>query len=136
MQELQLFKAYKISIHLYCGSHVGSQKSAYQPIFPYNIIENCPTSLARNSVFVGPYKFKFVTETHCMHGVIGYTKIWSKLIIICKVMFLMTSYANHQYCYGAPNGSKIVFGKGDTSLEIELLLVDSKVLLWRSRRFY
>ena len=66
MQELQLFKVQKIFIRLYCGSHVGGQKSAYQPIFPYNIIENSPTSLAPNSVFVGPNKFKFGTETCCM----------------------------------------------------------------------
>ena len=34
-----------------------------QPIFPYNIIENSPTSFASNSVFVGLNNFKFGTET-------------------------------------------------------------------------
>ena len=37
-----------------------------QPIFPYNIIENSPTSFARNSVFVGPNDFEFGTETRFM----------------------------------------------------------------------
>ena len=53
-------------MHLYCGSHVGRQKRAYQPIFPSYITENFPTSLACNSVFIGPNKFKFGTETPCM----------------------------------------------------------------------
>ena len=30
--------------------------------------------------------------------------------------------------YGAPNGSKIVFGKGDTSSKIEILLAESEIL--------
>ena len=55
-----------MSIHLYHGSHVGGQKNGHQPIFPYDIIENSPTSLAHNSVFKGPDNFKFGTETHCM----------------------------------------------------------------------
>ena len=52
--------------------------------------------------------------------------------------------------YGAPNGSKIVFwkgryffrdrdtscGKGDTSSEIEILLVESQILFKKSRYFY
>ena len=54
------------SIHLYCSSYVGRQKSAYQPIFPYNITENSLTSLVHNSVFISPSKFKFGTETRCM----------------------------------------------------------------------
>ena len=40
-----MFKVRKIPIHLYCSSHVGGQKNAHQPIFPYNIIENSPYSL-------------------------------------------------------------------------------------------
>ena len=32
-----------------------------------------------------------------LYGLIGYNKNWGKLIIICMVIFLMTSYANHQY---------------------------------------
>ena len=40
--------------------------SAHQPILPYNIIENPPTSLAHNSVFIGPNNFKFGTETRFM----------------------------------------------------------------------
>ena len=34
-----------------------------QPIFPYTIIENSPTSFACNSVLVGRNDFKFDTET-------------------------------------------------------------------------
>ena len=34
--------------------------------FPYNIIENSPTSLTHNSVVIGPNNFKFGTETSCM----------------------------------------------------------------------
>ena len=41
-------------------------KSAYQLIFPYYIIENFPTSLAGNTVFIGPNNFKFGTETCSM----------------------------------------------------------------------
>ena len=37
-----------------------------QPVFQYNIIENFPTSFARNSVFVGSNDFKFGTETRSM----------------------------------------------------------------------
>ena len=43
----------EISIHLYCGSHVGGQKDGHQPIFPRNM-KNSPTFLAHNSLFVGP----------------------------------------------------------------------------------
>ena len=58
----------KISTDLCCGSHVGGQENAQQPIFPhiYNIIENSPTSFARNCVFVGPNDFTFGTETNLM----------------------------------------------------------------------
>ena len=65
MQKLRL-KVLKVSIHLYCGSHVGGQDNAPKPILPYNIIENSLTSFARNSVFVGPNDFKFGTETRFM----------------------------------------------------------------------
>ena len=44
-------------------NHVGGQKNAQQPIFPYDIIENSPTSFANNSVFIGPNNFKFGTKT-------------------------------------------------------------------------
>ena len=37
-----------------------------KPIFPCDIIENSPTSLAHNSVFVGPNNLKFGTETPCL----------------------------------------------------------------------
>ena len=63
MQELQLFKVQKIPIHFCCGSHVGGQNNAHQPIFPYDMIENCINSLAHNSIFVGPNDLKFGTET-------------------------------------------------------------------------
>ena len=36
------------------------------PIFPYKTIENSPSSLAYNSVFVGPNNPKFGTNTHCI----------------------------------------------------------------------
>ena len=93
MQELRLFNFQKISIRLYCGSHVGLQKNAHQPILPNNIIENSQTSLAYNSFFIGPNNFKSNAKTHCM------VKIWSKLIILCIIMFLMTSYVRHQFEY-------------------------------------
>ena len=44
MQKLRLYKVLKVSIHLYCGTHVGGQENTHQRIFPYNIIENSPTS--------------------------------------------------------------------------------------------
>ena len=66
MQELRLLKVGKISIHLCCGSHIGGQKNAHQPIFPYSIIENSPTSLGHKSVFIGPNTFKYGKETSCM----------------------------------------------------------------------
>ena len=37
-----------------------------QPIFLYNVTENSPTSLAHNSVLIGPNNFRSVTETCCM----------------------------------------------------------------------
>ena len=64
MEELQLVKVLKISLHLYCGSHNGGQKNAHQLIFPENnIIGNSETSLVPNSVFIHPNKLKFGTET-------------------------------------------------------------------------
>ena len=39
-------------MHLYCCSHDGGQKNAYQPIFPCNIIEISLTCLDHNSVLV------------------------------------------------------------------------------------
>ena len=48
---------------LYCSSR---QKNAYQPIFPYNIIENSQTSLAHQSVSIDRNNFKFGTETGCI----------------------------------------------------------------------
>ena len=59
-------EAVQSSVHLYCDSHVGRQKNAHQPISPYNIIENSPTSLAYDSVFIGPNNFKFDTKTGCV----------------------------------------------------------------------
>ena len=60
MQELRLFKVGKISIHLTCGSHVGAQNDAHQPIFPYNVIANSPTSLAYNSAVFVPNNLSLV----------------------------------------------------------------------------
>ena len=45
---------------------VGKRVPNQQPIFPYNIIENSPTSLAHNSVLIGLNKSKFGTETRCV----------------------------------------------------------------------
>ena len=42
---------------------------------------------------------------------------------------LFESCYDHMETYGAPNGSKQFFVKGDTSFEIDILLVDSKILL-------
>ena len=63
MQELLLFKVQKVSIQLYCGSHVGGEKNAHKPIFPYSITENSSTLMAHDSVFNNPNDFKFGTET-------------------------------------------------------------------------
>ena len=77
---------WKVSKHLYGGSHVGGHKNAHQSNFSYDIIENSQTSLACNFSFVGPNNFKFGTKTLCV-------VLWpvSKLIIIPTIMFLMTS---------------------------------------------
>ena len=56
----------KIFIRLYNGSHVGGQKTNQQPIFRYNITKNPLTSLAHNSVFIGPNNFECCTEACCM----------------------------------------------------------------------
>ena len=45
-------------MHFYCGSKVGS----------YNILENSPTSLVHNSVFIGPNYIEFGTDAY-MHVV-------------------------------------------------------------------
>ena len=34
--------------HIYCGSHVGRQKNAYQLVFNYIIIRPCVTTLAKS----------------------------------------------------------------------------------------
>ena len=59
-------RSWKISIHLYRSSHVGGQMNVHQPILLYNIIKNCPTSLAYNSVFFGSNNIKFGTKTRCV----------------------------------------------------------------------
>ena len=92
--QLQLFKVLKVPIYLYCGSHVGGQENDRQPIFPYDIIENSPTSFAHNSVFVGPNDF--ICGTDMFYGLIGHINIWDKSTKICIIMFFMTSYGNHQ----------------------------------------
>ena len=57
----------EFNYRFYYGSHVGGQKNAHQLIFPYNIIENSPTSLAHNSAFIVPnISFKLGTETPCL----------------------------------------------------------------------
>ena len=62
-------------MHLYSGSHVGGQKNANQPIFPYNVMKNSPISFAHNSVFYGPTSN--LVQKHVM-GLTGYIKIWEK----------------------------------------------------------
>ena len=63
---VEAVQSLEISTHLYCGSHVGRQKSTYQSIFPYNMIHNSLIYLAHNSVpnlnWFGPIK----AETHCI----------------------------------------------------------------------
>ena len=61
----------------------------------YNRIEHSQTSLVHNSVHNGPNDFNFDIQT--LYALIGHIKIWGKVIVICIIMFLMTSYANHQY---------------------------------------
>ena len=39
-------------IHLCWSGNIGGQKNPHKPIFPYNITENYPTSLAHNSVLM------------------------------------------------------------------------------------
>ena len=54
--------------------------------------------------------------------------------LCCKTKIVDPPKQYFYIFYGAPNGSKIVFfGEGDTSSEIEILLVDSEILLQRSR---
>ena len=85
MQELRLFNVGKISIHSSCGSHIGAQNNAHQPIFPYNVTANSPTSLAYNLAVFVLNNFKFGKDTLC--GFIVYIEIWSNLIIICTIIF-------------------------------------------------
>ena len=62
MQKLQLFKVCRFTFWQPCWW----AKNAHQPIFPYYIIEKSPTSLAHNSVLIGPNNFESGTETRCM----------------------------------------------------------------------
>ena len=82
-------------MHLYFGSHVGGRKNAHQPVFPYHIIGNSPTSFAHNFVSSGPNYFKFGTET-CFVVLQAIQKFLEKLIMICVIIFLMMSYENPQ----------------------------------------
>ena len=95
MQELQLFKVRKISIHLSSASHVGAQNNAHQPIFPYNVIANSPTSLAYNSAVYVPNNLNLV-QRH----VIWLYSVYRNLEQFNHNLHnhvLMTSYPNHQY---------------------------------------
>ena len=49
----------------YRGTYDSGQENAHQPTFPYNIIQNPPTSLDHTFVFIGPNSFTFGTETRC-----------------------------------------------------------------------
>ena len=72
--------------------------SSHVVIFPYNMIENLPNSLAHNSAFNGPDDFKFGRERfHLVLKVIP--KFREKLIIISIIIILMVSYENDQYIY-------------------------------------
>ena len=95
MQELRLFKVGKISIHLPCGSHVGAQNNAHQPIFPFYVIGNSPTSLAYNSAVFVPN-----TLTMVQRHVIWFYSIYRNLEQFNHNLHnhvLITSYPNHQY---------------------------------------
>ena len=46
-------------VYIAAAMLIGKRVPTMQPICPYNIIENPPTFLAHNSVFIGPNKFKF-----------------------------------------------------------------------------
>ena len=46
--------------YIYIAEAMLVGKRTAQSIFPYNIIEDSPSSFAHNSVFVGPNDFKFV----------------------------------------------------------------------------
>ena len=95
MQELRLFKFGKISTHLSCGSHVGAQNNAHQPIFPYNVTANSPTSLAYNSAVFVPNNLNLV-QRH----VIWFYSVYRNLEQFNHNLHnhvLMTSYPNHQY---------------------------------------
>ena len=96
--------------------------NAHHPIFPYSVIENSPTSLTHNSVFIGTNKFKLDIETHCL---IGYINIWSKLFMICIIMFLMAPYANHQY---EPSFHKFQFTKSQLQQEMSLAHKSKKIM--------
>ena len=50
-----------------------------QPIFPCNIIENSPTSLAYNSASVDPNNSKFGSEARC-YDLINHIKIPGKYL--------------------------------------------------------
>ena len=91
---IQSFQNLHSFIRIAVAMLVGGQKNAHQPIFPYSIIEKSPASLAHDSIFVDRNKSKFGTKARCM--VQRTISKFGKFIIICIIMFLMTSYANHQ----------------------------------------
>ena len=68
---------------------------AHHPISLYNIIQNSPTSLAHNSLLVSLNNFEFGTR----HVVWSYRPCQNlgQIDRNLHIMFLMTSYANHQY---------------------------------------
>ena len=80
--------------YLYCGSHVGRQKNDHQTIFSYNITGNSPLLWSATLFSLVQINLNLI-QRHIVWSCSSY-KIWSKLIIICIIMFLIMSYANHQ----------------------------------------
>ena len=71
---VEAVQSLEISTHLYCGSHVGRQKSACQSIFPYNMTHNSLIYLAHNSVWTNKSR-------NTLYLLINHINIWGKLII-------------------------------------------------------
>ena len=91
MQELQLKFRKARDIYIAAAMLGGGGGKKCTPVH----FQNHQTYLAHNSAFICLNDFKFGTETHCIVVKI-IQKSLSKLIIICVIMFFMTSFANHQ----------------------------------------
>ena len=67
----------------------------FVPIFPYNIIENSQNSFFHNSVLLVQITSNLV-QRHAVQSDRPYQN-FGQLIMICIVVFLMTSHASYQY---------------------------------------